>query len=40
MRLQNKLPVAAIKNQAGKYVLPSTSGTTAAIDALGSIGAG
>jgi phosphate transport system substrate-binding protein len=31
---QNKLPVAAIKNQAGKYVLPSTSGTTAAIDAF------
>jgi phosphate transport system substrate-binding protein len=31
---QNKLPVAAIKNQAGKYVLPSTVGTTAAIDAF------
>jgi phosphate transport system substrate-binding protein len=31
---QNKLPVAAIKNQAGKYVLPSTSGTTAAIEAF------
>jgi phosphate transport system substrate-binding protein len=31
---QNKLPVAAIRNQAGKYVLPSTSGTTAAIDAF------
>jgi phosphate transport system substrate-binding protein len=31
---QNKLPVAAIKNQAGKYVLPSTAGTTAAIDAF------
>jgi phosphate transport system substrate-binding protein len=31
---QNKLPVAAIKNQAGKYVLPSTEGTTAAIDAF------
>jgi phosphate transport system substrate-binding protein len=31
---QNKLPVAAIKNQAGKYVLPSPSGTTAAIDAF------
>jgi len=31
---QNKLPVAAIKNQAGKYVLPSTTGTTAAIDAF------
>ena len=29
---QNKLPVAAIKNQAGNYVLPSTTGTTAAID--------
>ena len=26
--------MAAIKNQAGKYVLPSTSGTTAAIDAF------
>jgi phosphate transport system substrate-binding protein len=31
---QNKLPVAAIRNQAGKYVLPSTAGTTAAIDAF------
>jgi phosphate transport system substrate-binding protein len=31
---QNKLPVAGIKNQAGKYVLPSTAGTTAAIDAF------
>lgn len=31
---QNKLPVAAIKNQGGKYVLPSTAGTTAAIDAF------
>jgi phosphate transport system substrate-binding protein len=31
---QNKLPVAAIKNQAGNYVLPSTAGTTAAIDAF------
>jgi phosphate transport system substrate-binding protein len=31
---QNKLPVAAIKNQAGKYVLPSTAGTTAAIEAF------
>jgi phosphate transport system substrate-binding protein len=31
---QNKLPVAAIKNQAGKYVLPSTDGTTAAINAF------
>jgi phosphate transport system substrate-binding protein len=31
---QNRLPVAAIKNQAGKYVLPSTAGTTAAIDAF------
>jgi phosphate transport system substrate-binding protein len=31
---QNKLPVAAIKNQGGKYVLPSTSGTTAAIEAF------
>jgi phosphate transport system substrate-binding protein len=31
---QNKLPVAAIKNQAGKYVLPSTAGTTAAINAF------
>jgi phosphate transport system substrate-binding protein len=31
---QNKLPVAAIKNQAGNYVLPSTAGTTASIDAF------
>jgi phosphate transport system substrate-binding protein len=31
---QNKLPVAAIKNQASKYVLPSPEGTTAAIDAF------
>jgi phosphate transport system substrate-binding protein len=31
---QNKLPVAAIKNQAGKYVLPSPAGTTAAIEAF------
>jgi phosphate transport system substrate-binding protein len=31
---QNNLPVAAIKNQGGKYVLPSTAGTTAAIDAF------
>jgi phosphate transport system substrate-binding protein len=28
---QNKLPVAAIKNQAGDFVLPSAEGTTAAI---------
>jgi phosphate transport system substrate-binding protein len=31
---QNKLPVAAMKNAAGKYVLPSTAGTTAAIAAF------
>jgi phosphate transport system substrate-binding protein len=31
---QNKMPVAAIKNQAGNYVLPSTAGTTAAINAF------
>ena len=31
---QNKLPVAAIQNQGGKYVLPSTAGTTAAIEAF------
>jgi phosphate transport system substrate-binding protein len=31
---QNKLPVAAIKNLAGQYVLPSTAGTTAAIAAF------
>jgi phosphate transport system substrate-binding protein len=31
---QNKLPVAAIKNQAGNFILPSTAGTTAAIDAF------
>src|SRR6201996_4491656 len=31
---QNKLPVAAIKNQAGNFVLPSTAGTTAAIAAF------
>jgi phosphate transport system substrate-binding protein len=28
---QNKLPVASIKNQAGKYIQPSTGSTTAAI---------
>jgi phosphate transport system substrate-binding protein len=31
---QNKLPVAAVKNLAGKYVLPNTSSTTAAIAAF------
>ncbi|MGC2402113.1 MAG: phosphate ABC transporter substrate-binding protein PstS [Acidobacteriaceae bacterium] len=31
---QNNLPVAAIKNQGGKYVLPSTASTTAAIDSF------
>ena len=31
---QNKLPVAAVKNQAGKYVLPNTASTTAAIAAF------
>jgi phosphate transport system substrate-binding protein len=31
---QNKLPVAAIKNLAGQYVLPNTSSTTAAIAAF------
>lgn len=31
---QNSLPVAAIKNQAGNYVLPSTDTTTAAIGAF------
>ena len=31
---QNKLSVAAIKNQAGNYILPSPAGTTAAIDAF------
>lgn len=31
---QNKLPVAAVKNQSGNYVLPSTAGTTAAIGAF------
>ncbi|HTZ56469.1 MAG TPA: phosphate ABC transporter substrate-binding protein PstS [Acidobacteriaceae bacterium] len=31
---QNSLPVAAIKNQSGKYVLPSTASTTAAIAAF------
>ena len=31
---QNKLPVAAIKNQGGKYVLPSADATTAAIAAF------
>jgi phosphate transport system substrate-binding protein len=31
---QNKMPVAAIKNQAGNYVLPSTAGTTASINAF------
>src|ERR1039457_897747 len=28
---QNKLPVASVKNLAGKYVQPSTASTTAAI---------
>ena len=31
---QNKLPVAAIKNQGGNYVLPSAAGATAAIAAF------
>ena len=31
---QNKLPVAAVKNLAGKYVLPNTTSTTAAIAAF------
>lgn len=31
---QNKLPVAAVRNIAGKYVLPDTSSTTAAIAAF------
>jgi phosphate transport system substrate-binding protein len=31
---QNKLPVAAIKNQGGKFVLPSADSTTAAIAAF------
>jgi phosphate transport system substrate-binding protein len=31
---QNNLPVAAIKNQGGRYVLPSTASTTAAIAAF------
>ena len=31
---QNKLPVASMKNLAGKYVAPNTSSTTAAIDAF------
>ena len=31
---QNNLPVAAIKNQGGNYVLPSAAGTTAAIAAF------
>lgn len=31
---QNKLPVVAMKNQAGKYVLPTTASTTAAIEAF------
>ncbi len=30
---QNKLPVASMKNLAGKYVAPNTASTTAAIDA-------
>jgi phosphate transport system substrate-binding protein len=32
--LQNKLSVASVKNQAGKYVAPSTASTTAAIAAF------
>ena len=31
---QNKLPVASLKNLAGKYVAPTTASTTAAIDAF------
>ncbi len=31
---QNNLPVAAIQNLAGKFVVPSAAGTTAAIDAF------
>ncbi len=31
---QNKLPIASVKNQAGKYIQPSTSSTTAAIKAF------
>ena len=31
---QNKLPVAAMKNEAGKYIAPSTDSTTAAINAF------
>jgi phosphate transport system substrate-binding protein len=31
---QNKLPVAAVKNLSGKYVLPDTASTTAAISAF------
>jgi phosphate transport system substrate-binding protein len=31
---ENKLPVAAIENKAGKFVLPTAEGTSAAIDAF------
>ena len=31
---QNKLPIASIRNQAGKYVQPSSASTTAAIAAF------
>jgi phosphate transport system substrate-binding protein len=31
---QNRLPVAAIENQAGEYVLPTTASTTSAINAF------
>lgn len=31
---QNNLPVAAVQNQAGKFIAPSAAGTTAAIDAF------
>ncbi len=31
---QNKLPVVAMKNEAGKYIAPSTDSTTAAINAF------
>lgn len=34
--LQNKLPLAKIKNEAGSYVAPSSAGTTAAIAAFSS----
>ena len=36
MTFQNKLLVAAVENKAGKFVLPTAEGASAAIDAFSS----